>query len=258
LGEYDVAAAFGRQRRLNGNGDEMKIILPVLLCGFLASDLWAAEQTKPSLSCAFFTGAYSSTDQRAFAYGYLEGVQAALTKGIADVLVPPSNSDHPMWWVLPPQTEGYDSLVQKWVTACKVNKVTDLLDAILLAAARKKEDWPAFGVWIDKETGKLSPDHDKWKKFMGEDGVTCKQYTKSPEDTRQSIVTGYFTGTEAFRIATRDKGASLWMAWPLTMTPIAVRRILDEECAKPQDRDGLIRDALWVVTTLLWVKQKQS
>jgi hypothetical protein len=247
-----------RQHRLNRNGDDMKIILSALLCGVLARNLWAAEYVKPSLSCASFTRAYSPTDQRVFAYGYLEGVQAALTKGVADVLVPPSNADHPMWWVLPSQTEGYDALVQKWVTACKVNKVTDLLDAIFLTAARKKEDWPAFGVWLDKETGKLSSDHDKWKQFLGEDGVTCEQYTKSPEDTRQNIVTGYFIGTEAFRIATRDKNASLWMAWPLTMTPVAVRRVLDEDCAKPRDRDGLIRDALWVITMQLWVKQKQS
>src|SRR5215510_1366133 len=47
---------------------------------------------------------YKSLDQaqRAYlAYGYLEGVQGALDKEGTDILVPPSDPRHPIWWGFP-------------------------------------------------------------------------------------------------------------------------------------------------------------
>lgn len=208
------------------------------------------------LPCAAYIS-YSATEQSVFAYGYLEGLQAALTKEFADILVPPSNPDHPIWWALPGQTTGPNTLAEKLNTACKAKPASDLLAALFSIAARK-DGWPAFGIWVDQKTGKPSNEHQKWKKFLGEDPLTCRKYNTAREATKQQVVTGYFVGTEAYRLATKQKDESLWTAWPLGMSPLDVRQVLDKECLQSKDLDSSIRDSLWVITFTLWTKRQQS
>ena len=111
-----------------------------------------------------------------------------------DLLVPLTNRDHPIWWVLPPKKfDSPRSLAEQFLAACNTHKYRDLLDAILSLAARK-EGWPAFGIWIDKKTGEPSKEEDVNKKFLGENTVTC-EYRAEPESIRQTLVAGYYIGT---------------------------------------------------------------
>ena len=111
-------------------------------CGFLlvAVVSFAEESLQNShttLSCASYIFA-SEAEQTSYAYGYLEGVQAALKWEGADVLIPPTNRDHPMWWVLPPKFDSPRSLAEQFLVACKTRKHRDLLDTIFSIAAKKR------------------------------------------------------------------------------------------------------------------------
>ena len=150
-----------------------------------------------------FAETYNDSARSLFAYGYLEGVQAALTKEIADVIVPPSDRDHPIWWALPTLPTGgvsVGSIKDKFNAACKAQPASDLVKAALSMASRKG-GWPKFGVWIDEKTGELSKDRDKFKKFLVGEPGTCESYNTLSEPERQALVDGYFVGTEAYRVA---------------------------------------------------------
>ena len=49
-----------------------------------------------TVSCATFLTSFNDNGRLSFSYGYLEGVEAALTKDIVDVLVPLSHINHPL------------------------------------------------------------------------------------------------------------------------------------------------------------------
>jgi hypothetical protein len=90
------------------------------------------------------------------------------------------------------------------------------------------------------------------KKFLGEETLTCETYRAWKEEIRQSLVTDYFVGTEAYRVATKKKD-SLFV-WPPGMTPLAVRSAVDEACSDPEFSKASIRDALYLVNIELSVK----
>ena len=104
-----------------------------LLIGvFLVSFISVASAQ--DLTCGAFT-ALSEDDQLLLAYGYLEGVQGALDKGVTDILVPPSDPKHPAWWVLPSGLSNNASavLARKLKTTCQPadKRGTHLLQAFL-------------------------------------------------------------------------------------------------------------------------------
>jgi hypothetical protein len=224
---------------------------------FLIALSGLSRSAETSLSCLVFAETYNDSARSLFAYGYLEGVQAALTKEIADVIVPPSDQDHPIWWVLPSGGVSMASIKDKLNAACKAQPTSDLVKAALSIASRK-EGWPKFGVWIDKKTGELSKDHDKFKKFLAGDPATCESYNALNEPIRQALVEGYFVGTETYRVAMKERPDVPWMAWPLGIEPRTVRLKLDEGCADPKEQDGTIRDALWVETITMSVRQMRQ
>ena len=220
-----------------------------------------SRSAESGLSCVVFNEIYNDSARVLFAYGYLEGVQAALTKEIADVIVPPSDREHPIWWVLPTLPTGgvsVGSIKDMFNAACKAQPASDLVKAAL-SMVSSKGGWPKFGMWIDKKTGELSKDRDKFKKFLVGESGTCESYNTLSEPERQALVDGYFVGTEAYRVAIhKERSVEPWMAWPLGIEPKTVRLKLDEACADPKDRDSTIRDGLWVETTMMSVRQIQS
>jgi hypothetical protein len=193
---------------------------------------------------------YGSLDQmqRAYlAYGYLEGVQGALDKERTDVLVPPSDPRHPIWWVLPSDLadKPFIGLAEKVNAYCQVpdNQRESLLRAFLAQSVQHNGS-PWLGAsTIKKESG-------SWKNFLGgkETSLSCPDYLATPEATRQAIVYGYYLGTEALRIRL-GRSASTETVWPSPLGPQDVRLDVDRRCQ--QDKGGTVREMLSVSTTEL-------
>jgi len=204
------------------------------------------------LTCADFIGLQD--DQKAeLAYGYFDGFQAELEKDEPDVLVPPSDARHPMWWVLPEELgqNPFTGLAQKLDLYCKSgdNGRRKLLDAFL-SIAYKKDGFPDFGISFD--TKKTDP----WKKMFGgmDWSVSCSAYSASPEETRQAIVDGYYLGTQALKVRLKKGRIGFPIAWPSKSSPETVRIEVDKTCEK--DKGAKLHDALWVATAEMAVKQK--
>ena len=131
---------------------------------------------------------YKSLDraQRAYlAYGYLEGVQGALDKEGTDILVPPSDPRHPIWWVLPSglPDKPFIGLAEKVDAYCRVpgNQRETLLRAFLSQSVHN-EGRP----WLGASTFKK--ESASWKNFLGgkETSLSCPDYLANPELTRQA------------------------------------------------------------------------
>ena len=186
------------------------------------------------------------------AYGYFEGVQAALEKEVTDILVPPSDPKHPMWWVLPTELgkNPFIGLAQKLEQHCRSekNQQKRLLDAFL-SIAHQKSGWPALGISFDKAKT------DPWKSILGgkESSVSCSAYNASPVDTRQAIIHGYYLGTEALKVALKSSVDS-GIVWPSKLSPQAVRMEVDKGCQ--EEKGESVRVVLWVATVELGVKKK--
>jgi hypothetical protein len=209
------------------------------LGGFLLAALSLVG--KPShaneISCATFLRDFSQTARGIFAYGYLEGVEGALTKEITDVLVPVSHPDHPLWWVVPKGGSSVRQFAFGLQEACEKHPSNNVLKAILNTALRKG-GWPAFGAFIDPNTGKLTQPMDRPNKNVaGKATLKCDDYIKMREENRQAFVTGYFTGTEAFRLVMEEltkKPDPFYMAWPIGTSAVEMRQTTDVICTNPK------------------------
>ena len=215
------------------------------------------------LTCMDFSGLQDSQKME-LAYGYLEGVQAVLEKDAGDIIVPPSDARHPMWWVLPAGLgqNAFIGLAQKLDQYCKSEdkRHQKLLDAFL-SLAYQKTGWPAFGISLDESKT------DPWKKILAgeESSVSCSAYSASPEQTRQAIVDGYYLGTQGLKARFRAE-KMLWeddeTVWPSKSSPHTVRIEVDKGCEKGREKDrekdkaAKLRDVLWVTTVEMAVKQK--
>jgi hypothetical protein len=200
------------------------------------------------LTCGAFT-ALSEDDQFLLAYGYLEGVQGALDKEVTDILVPPSDPKHPVWWVLPTGLANNPTaaLARMLKTTCQPTdkRATHLVQAFL-SMAYQREGSPTLGISSNKKQS------DTWRNVLGRrDSISCSAYIKSQEKTRQSLVDGYYLGTEAFKVALKSS-VDVGIAWPSKLTPRTVRLEVDKRCQK--EGGGSIRDVLWVTTAELGVK----
>jgi len=207
-------------------------------------------------TCADFIG-FQGNQKLSFAYGYSEGVQAELEKGEPDILVPPSNTSHPMWWVLPEgllqSSYPYVEFARKLDRHCRIvdNRRQNLLDAFL-SIAYQKTGRPKFGISFDNSRT------DPWKKILGgeESSVSCSAYSAGPEQTRQAIVDGYYLGTQALKVKLRESRGGFPTAWPPESSPKTVRIELDRNCAEDKNKGATLRDALYVVTVEMAVKKK--
>ena len=147
--------------------------------------------------------------------------------------MPPSDPKHPAWWVLPTGLSNNPSavLAQKLRTICQPadKRGTHLLQAFLSMAYRK-EGWPSLGISANKKQS------DAWRKILGErDSVSCSAYLKSQEKTRQSLVDGYYLGTEGFKVALKSS-VDPGIAWPSKLTSRTVRLEVDKRCQKEAGR----------------------
>ena len=217
--------------------------------GFLVSFISVASAQ--DLTCGAFT-ALSKDDQSQLAYGYLEGVHAALEKEVTDILVPPSDPKHPMWWVLPLGLGKSPAigLAHKLEQHCQSGKNQEqrLLDAFV-SIAYQKSGWPALGISSDRKKT------DPWRSILGgkETSVSCSAYNASPMETRHAIIYGYYLGTEALKIALKSS-VDAGIIWPSKLSPQAVRIEVDKGCQK--EATASLRDTLFVLTAELGIRIK--
>ncbi len=225
---------------------EFMLLASAALIGFFVTAISAQD-----LTCNNYTGV-AENQKMSLAYGYLEGVQATLDKDVDDILVPPSDPKHPMWWVLPTGLgkNPVSGLAQKLEQHCRSEKNLKkrLLDAFL-SIAYQKSGSPALGISFD--TAKT----DQWKNILAgkESSLSCSAYSARPVETRQALIYGYYLGTEALKIALK-LSVDYGIAWPSKLGPQAVRMEADKECQK--DKEETLRDVLWLVTTELGIKNK--
>jgi len=203
------------------------------------------------------TYGFTAGQKVGLAYGYLEGVQAALQKGeVADVLVPPADERHPVWWVLPKGLEelpadasllhAVEWLAEKLNSHCRfpANRRENLLTAFL-SMSYQKDGEPALGISTDEQTT------DSWKQILG-GSVSCSAYTASREEKRQATVYGYYLGTAALKVRLNimDVGFPLW---PSNMSVQAVRVEVDHRCQEEKNKNATLRDVLYVTTVELGI-----
>ena len=207
------------------------------------------DKTRDDAACLDYVD-LSESQRLSLAYGYLEGVQAALDKELTDILVPPSNPQHPLWWVLPTGLPDNPSvgLAQKLEQHCRSGNSQHerLLDAFL-SIAHQKSGSPALGISVDKKKT------DPWKNILGgkETSVSCSAYSASPVATRQAMIYGYYLGTEALRIALKSS-VDIGIVWPSKLSPQAVRIDVDKRCQK--DKAARLRSVLWLTTAELGIQ----
>lgn len=195
---------------------------------------------------------FAESQRTSLAYGYLEGVHAALDKDVADILVPPTDARHPMWWVLPTGLGENPSkgLAEKLASHCRspANQREGLL-AALLSMSYRKDGWPALGISTDKQKT------DPWKSILGgkDSLVSCSAYIASREETRQAIIYGYYLGTVALQVRLKSS-VDIGIVWPSKMSPRAIRAEVDQRCQN--EKGATLRDVLWLTTAELGVKTR--
>src|SRR5258706_98416 len=140
---------------------------------------------------------YSALDaaaRAALATGYLEGVQAALDNETRDMLVPPDDKDHPIWWVLPRGGLTPERLERSLAVFCrsKANAKRDLAGAFLQIAARKA-GLPRIGMPLDDGPS------ETWRAVLGASRLRCSTYLAAGDAERSYLMYGYFLGTAAAR-----------------------------------------------------------
>ena len=211
----------------------------------------AGDKTRQDPACLDYID-LTQSQKLSLAYVYLEGVQAALDKEVTDILVPPSDPKHPIWWVLPiglPENPSV-GLARKVEQHCQSgnNQHQMLLDAFL-SIAHQKSGSPALGISVNRKKT------DPWKNILGgnETSVSCSAYSASPVGTRQAITYGYYVGTEALRIALK-RSVDIGIIWPSKLSPQAVRIGVDKGCQK--DKAARLRSVLWLTTAELGIQNR--
>src|SRR5262249_2738023 len=97
-----------------------------------------AQQDSRKMTCSDYRRS-GDNEKRSLVYGYFEGINTALDNAV-DVIVPPENDDHPIWWLLPKDGTNVKQLVSKLSAFCKEkeNNSKMILQAFLSLAARKQ------------------------------------------------------------------------------------------------------------------------
>jgi len=210
-------------------------------------------RTPQQLTCENYYR-FDDSQKVALAHGYLEGVQASLDKEIADILVPPANPKHPMWWVLPYGIEANQvaKLRQKLDEHCRSvgKRQENLLDAFL-SIAYQKSGWPALGISVDNKRT------DPWRNILGGKGTSlrCTTYSESRKKTRQAVIEGYHLGTQALRVALKSSVDNP-ILWPSQVTPQTVRVEVERRCQR--EKEARLRDVLWLTTAEMAIKKDEK
>lgn len=231
-----------------------------LLVGFALSILisdsaYAGGTANIVASCRTYN-ASSGKERAALATGYLEGVQAALSKDRSDILVPPQHPDHPVWWVLPDREMTAERLATALSAFCKskLNEEKTLLQAFLNIAARK-DGAPRTGLPLSDGPS------EQWRQVLEGSRHTCLDYASASDNERGNLIYGYFLGTKAAGLALNTPRELSLVVWP-EADPREVKAKVDANCRGAAHRNSTVRDVLWLTTVEMgmerWIAGRQQ
>ncbi|HEY2991036.1 MAG TPA: hypothetical protein VGL11_25205 [Candidatus Binatia bacterium] len=186
----------------------------------------------------------------ALATGYLEGVQAALDKEMRDMLVPPEDRDHPIWWVLPEGEVSPDNLESALTAFCKytAGKEKKLADAFSSIAARK-DGSPRIGLPLSDGPA------ETWRTILGRSKLRCANYLSTAEPEQANLIYGYYLGTSAIKAVLKTPPELSLTVWP-DADYRAVQSRVREACEKSRYANSTVRDVLWLLTAEMGVEKR--
>jgi hypothetical protein len=193
-----------------------------------------------------------STDmaRAALATGYLEGVQAALDKEMRDMLVPPEDRDHPIWWVLPEGEVSADNLESSLTAICKYSageekKLADVLSSI----AVRTDGSPRIGRPLDDGPS------EAWRTVLGTSRLRCANYLSTSDSEQANLIYGYFLGTSAIKSVLKTPPELSLIVWP-NADYRAVKTRISVACLEKRYANSTIRDVLWLMTAEMGVENR--
>ncbi len=212
------------------------IALLGILCEVAADGRDSAAQ-----SCARYLRLPDNA-RTALATGYLEGVQAGLKKESREMLVPPEDRDHPIWWVLPEGEVSSENLDSALTAFCKygAGKETNLPEAFSSIAARKEG------------TPRTAPAPSGGRSAMGRailpaSQLRCANYLSTAESEKTHFVYGYSLGAKAISAALKTPSEESLAVWP-DAEYRAVKAKVDAACKDSRSSDDSLRDVLSLAT----------
>jgi hypothetical protein len=210
---------------------------------------YAGSETGVPWTCGSYI---RSTDKArtAFATGYLEGVQAALDKERRDMLVPPEDRDHPIWWVLPEGEVSADNLESSLTAVCQYSageekKLADVLRGI----AARTDGFPRIGLPLDDGPS------EAWRSVLGASELRCANYLSTSEPEQANLIYGYFLGTSALKSVLKTPPELSLTVWPNTDYR-AVKSRIHVACREMRYANSTIRDVLWLMTAEMGVEKR--
>jgi hypothetical protein len=233
------------------NGKEIGFLVFVWIACFLIypnPEQVGGGTTAPA-TCAVYN-ALSPKARAALATGYLEGVQAAVDKETRDMLVPPEDQDHPIWWVLPAGEISADHLATRLTAVCRsrANEGKKLIDAFLGLAARK-DGSPRIGLPLSDGPS------ETWRTFLDKCRLRCSNYLATHDTERSHLIYGYFLGTSALKSILKIPPEQSLMIWP-DVDYREVNRRINAACKEERYANSTIRDVLWLTTAEMGVEKR--
>jgi hypothetical protein len=220
----------------------------IALLGVLC-EVAADGRDNAAQSCARYLRLPENT-RTALATGYLEGVQAGLKKESRDILVPPEDRDHPIWWVLPEGEVSSENLDSALTAFCKytAGKETNLPEVFSSIAARKEG------------TPRTAPAPSDGRSTMGRailpaSQLRCADYLSTAEYEKAHFIYGYSLGAKAISAALKTPREQSLTVWP-DSDYRGVRAKLDAACKDTRYSDQSIRDVLSFVTAEMGIAKR--
>ncbi len=204
-------------------------------------EISAGGRDSAAQSCASYLRLPDNT-RTALTAGYLEGVQAGLKKESRDMLVPPEDRDHPIWWVLPEGEVSSENLDSALTAFCKytAGKKTNLPEAFSSIALRK-EGAPRTAPAPSDGLSELG------RAILPANQLGCANYLSAAEYEKVHLIYGYSLGAKAITAALKTPREQSLTVWP-DSDYRGVRAKLDAACKDTRYSDQSIRDVLFVVT----------
>jgi hypothetical protein len=219
----------------------------VALLGVIC-DVAAESRSGVAQSCVGYLRLPENT-RAALAAGYLEGVQAGLKKEKRDILVPPEDRDHPIWWVLPEGEVSSENLDSALTAFCKytAGKEKNLPEA-LSAVAVRKDGRPRVGSSLDEGLPEMG------RTILAASGLRCAKYLSAAESEKMHFIYGYSLGAKAISAALKTPGEESLTVWP-DSDYRAVKAKVDAACKDNRYSDDRIRDVLTLVTAEMGIER---
>jgi|GEM_PF-2025859 hypothetical protein len=219
----------------------------IALIGIIC-DVAADGRNSVAQSCGHYLRLSDAT-RAALATGYLEGVQARLKQERRDMLVPPEDRDHPIWWVLPEGEVSSENLDSALTVFCKYtgNKKTNLPVAFSSISERKdgKPRVAAASAEGRSDTGRA----------ILVASLRCSNYLSTPENEKAHFIYGYSLGAKAIGAALKTSSEKWVAVWPDADNQ-AVKANLDAVCKQSRYPDESIRDVLSLVTAQMRTEKR--